>query len=138
MNANRKRVVNCAMIVATVYLVLILATVASFKWGSEETRSIAVVISTVFLSFLWYVPFFYKEHREKFCSVCGKKGIQKSRTDKFKEGPGYIREIITIYRCDTCNNNWKKVERYEDPPHPPGCQCYDCVPYEGWRGTGHL
>jgi len=24
-----------------------------------------------------------------------------------------------------------------DGEHPKGCQCYNCCPYEGWRGPGH-
>lgn len=122
MNANKKRVVICILIIAILYLVFISATVASFKWGFKTTKTI-VCLSDILLFFLWSVPLFYKLHRDKFCSVCGKKGelVDSTEVDITKGDEGGILYFVSRYRitnyykCLGYGHRWQlESERVEE------------------------
>jgi len=115
---------SCAVLIITLpgsILVWLGEGTAPVKWLMWLAISFIVTFAAFMLAFLLT--------DDSFCPKCGRIGV------KVDIDPS---SYITTYKCGHCENIWKVDSRVlGSDEHQIGCQCYDCCPYEGYRGPGH-
>lgn len=106
---------------------------------------IIMIVFALFIALVLITTLRRREHRLSMFGVFTVCGIIVGLIMYFEPSWREYWKIVAIIAEAVCilglavasGGSDDKSEKPEDGGHPIGCQCYDCVPYEGYRGPGH-